>query len=255
MLHHERVKPPVQDYPPDSWNLIEKSFRPEFIAQMETVLALANGYLGMRGVHEEGGPFFQNGTFVNGFHETWPIVYGEVAYGFARTGQTLLNVTDSKIIRLYVDDEPLWLPSAKVRHYERRLNMKSGWLDRELLWETGSGKLVRIKSRHLISFSQRHVAAISYEVTVLNASAAVVISSEMISPQPKEQDHENDPRRANVVAKGLRHLLSYARDQRIVLVDSTERSHMVLSCGIDHCLVCDCPNRSSTEHTDSFGQV
>jgi alpha,alpha-trehalose phosphorylase len=255
MLHHERVKPPVQDYPPDSWNLIEKSFRPEFTGQMETVLALANGYLGMRGVHEEGGPFVENGTFVNGFYETWPIVYGEVAYGFARTGQTMLNVTDSKIIRLFVDDEPFLLSSATVRHYERRLNMKSGWLDREILWETGSGKLVRIKSRHLISFSQRHVAAISYEVTVLNAAAAVVISSEMVSPQPKEQGHDDDPRRANIVGMALRHLLNYARDQRIVLVDSTERSHMVLSCAIDHYLVCDCPNRYSTEHTDSFGQV
>ena len=117
MLHHERVKPPIQDYPPNEWSLIEKSFRPEFAAQMETVLALANGYLGMRGVHEEGGPVVQNGTFVNGFYETWPIVYGEEAYGFARTGQTILNVTDTKIIRLFVDDEPLWLPDANIREY------------------------------------------------------------------------------------------------------------------------------------------
>src|SRR5215467_3346614 len=163
MLHHERVKPPVQDYPPDEWNLVEIHYRPEFAAQMETVLALGNGYLGMRGVPEEGGPSLQNGTFVNGFYETWPIVYAEKAYGFARTGQTMLNVTDSKIIRLFVDDEPFWLQSANIRHYERLLNMKSGWLDRELLWETASGKQVRIKSRRLVSFSQRHVAAISYE--------------------------------------------------------------------------------------------
>lgn len=99
---------------------------------METVLALANGYLGMRGVHDEGGPFVQNGTFVNGFYETWPIVYGEEAYGFARTGQTMLNVTDSKIIRLFVDDEPFWLPDANVRQYERELNIlgtnPQGWL-------------------------------------------------------------------------------------------------------------------------------
>src|SRR6516165_2085592 len=150
MLHHERLKPSTQDYPPNAWNLIEKRFRPEFVAQMETVLALANGYLGMRGVHEEGGPFVQNGTFINGFYETWPIVYAEEAYGFARTGQTMLNVTDSKIIRLFIDDEPFWLPSATLRHYERRLNMKSGWLDRELVWETASGKQVQIKSRRMV---------------------------------------------------------------------------------------------------------
>ncbi|PYI97497.1 MAG: family 65 glycosyl hydrolase, partial [Verrucomicrobia bacterium] len=110
MLHHKRLRPPSHDYPPDEWSLVEKSFRPEFVAQMESVLALGNGYIGMRGTPEEGGPYLQNGTFVNGFYESWPIVYGEEAYGFARTGQTMLNVTDAKIIRLIVDDEPLWLP-------------------------------------------------------------------------------------------------------------------------------------------------
>ncbi len=72
----------------------------------ETIFAIGNGYLGMRGCVEEGAPVMQNGTFVNGFYESWPIVYGEEAYGFAKTGQTIVNVTDSKKIKLYVDDEP-----------------------------------------------------------------------------------------------------------------------------------------------------
>src|SRR5262245_23769067 len=184
MLHHARLKPPAQDYPPDEWNMIEKYLRPEFMAQMETVLALGNGYLGMRGVHEEGVPCVQNGTFVNGFYESWPIVYGEEAFGFAQTGQTMLHVTDSKIIKLFVDDEPFGLANASIRRYARQLNMKSGTLDRDLVWETQSGKLVRIQSRRLVSFQQRHVAAISYEVTVLNSAAPVLISSEILYPPP-----------------------------------------------------------------------
>jgi alpha,alpha-trehalose phosphorylase len=255
MLHHERVKPPIQDYPPDEWSLIETSFRPEFAAQMETVLAVANGYLGMRGVHEEGGPVVQNGTFVNGFYETWPIVYGEEAYGFARTGQTMLNVTDSKIVRLFVDDEPFWLPHANIRQYERRLDMKAGCLDREILWETASGKQVRIKSRRLVSFSQRHVAAISYEVTLLNSAAPVVISSEMVLSQPRDRDDENDPRRAKIAGNAFQSLASYARNLRVVLVHRTERSRMLLSSGIDHRLLCDSPNRCRTDHFENSGRV
>jgi alpha,alpha-trehalose phosphorylase len=255
MIHHERLKPPIQDYPPDEWGLIEKRFRPEFAAQMETVLALANGYLGMRGVHEEGGPFVQNGTFVNGFYESWPIVYGEEAYGFARTGQTMLNVTDTKIIRLFVDDEPFWLPSANIKEYKRLLNMRSGWLDREILWETASGKHVRIKSQRLVSFSQRHVAAISYEVTLLDAAAPIVISSEMVAPQPQKQDPTADPRRAKMNGMFLHPVSSHARDQRIVLIHGTEHSHMLLSCGVDHHLECDCPNRYRTDHDENSGQV
>src|SRR4029077_21040183 len=137
-----------------------------------------------------------NGTFVNGFYESWPIVYGEEAFGFARTGQTILNVTDSKVIKLFVDDEPFCLDGTNVRYYGRQLNMKSGTLDRELLWETPSCKQVRIKSRRLISFRQRHVAAISYEVTVLNAAADVVISSGILRHQHEQHSSENDPRQA-----------------------------------------------------------
>src|SRR5215470_7303588 len=149
MLRHERLKPPTKYYPPDEWSLVENEFRPEFMAQMETVLALGNGYLGMRGIPEEGGPFVQNGTFINGFYESWPIVYAEEAFGFARTGQTMLNVTDSKIIRLFVDDEPFGTGNATMPQYCRQLNMKSGTLDRELIWETPSGKQILIKSRRL----------------------------------------------------------------------------------------------------------
>ena len=179
MIHHERLRPPSHDYPADEWNVIEKRFHPEFLAQLETMLALGNGYLGMRGCPEEGGPNAENSTLINGFYETSPIVYPEDAYGFAKTNQTIFSVTDSKIIKLFVDDEPFWLSNANLVSYDRRLNMRSGTLDREILWETPAGKQVLITSRRLVSFANRHVAAISYSVTVLNAAVSVVISSEM----------------------------------------------------------------------------
>ena len=67
-------------------------------------------------------------TILNGFHETWPIVYPEDAYGLARTGQTIVNATDGSIIRLFVDDEPLNLATSKVHRFERVLDMKTGIL-------------------------------------------------------------------------------------------------------------------------------
>jgi alpha,alpha-trehalose phosphorylase len=256
MLHHERLRPPIQDYPPNEWSLIEASFKPEFTAQTESVLALGNGYLGMRGNPEEGSPSVQNGTFVNGFYESWPIVYAEEAFGFARTGQTMLNVTDSKIIKLFVDDEPFRLSDANIHHYDRRLNMKSGTLDREILWETLSGMQVRIKSRRLISFQQRHAAAIYYEVTLINGTAPVVISSEMQSPQSGDRERPDDPRQTKIFkGKVLQHRADFARDRRIVLVHGTEQTRMVLACGIDHTIESDRPHHYRAEHTEDFGQV
>src|SRR5215467_10642982 len=229
MLHHVRLRPPSNDYPADEWNIIEKRFHPEFLAQAETMLALGNGYLGMRGCFEEGGPNAENGTFINGFYETWPILYPEEAYGFAKTGQTILNITDSKIIKLFVDDEPFWLPNAHLRGYDRRLNMKSGTLDREILWETPAGKLVQITSRRLVSFVHRHVAAISYRLTFVNAEAPVVIASEIIANEQSTRTTGNDPRQAGIFpGKVLRQRAGYAKNSRIVLCHATEKSRMTL---------------------------
>src|ERR1700757_1964842 len=162
MIHHERLRPPSHDYPADEWNVVEKGFHPEFLAQMETIMTVGNGYLGMRGCPEEGEPTVENSTLINGFYETRPITYAEEAYGFAKTGQTICNVTDSKVIKLFVDDEPFCLSDATLLSYDRRLNMKAATLDREILWETPAGKRVLIRSRRLVSLVNRHVAAISY---------------------------------------------------------------------------------------------
>ena len=180
MIRHEIVRPPEFVYPIDEWKMIERRFDRRYVPQAETIFAIGNGYLGLRGNFDEGRPVHQSGTFVNGFHETWPIVYGEEAYGFAKTGQTMLNVPDGKILKLYVDDEPLYLPTANLLEYERTLDMQAGALDRRVLWETPSGKQVLIESRRLVSFEHRHLAAISYRVTVLNATAPVVISSQLV---------------------------------------------------------------------------
>src|SRR5215469_6611211 len=255
MLRHERLKPPIQDYPPSEWSVLETNFRPEFMAQMESVLALGNGYMGMRGGPEEGEPCAQNGTFVNGFYETWPIIYGEEAFGFARTGQTMLNVTDSKIIKLFVDDEPFELDRADLRQYSRQLNMKAGTLDRDLIWETPSGKQLRIKSRRLISFQQRHVAAIYYEVTVLNAAAAVVIPSGTLHHQSEAQKDEGDPRQAKFSSPHLQPRASVAKDRRIILVHGTERSQTILACAVDHDLATGCPYSWKTDHWENSGVV
>src|SRR5262244_3412839 len=224
MIHHVPHRPPSRDFPADEWNVIEKGFHPEYLAQLETMLALGNGYLGMRGCPEEGGPNAENATLINGFYEIRPIVYAEDAYGFAKTGQTIFSVTESKIIKLFVDDEPFWLPHANLLRYDRRLNMRSGTLDREILWETPAGKQVLITSRRLVSFADRHVAVISYRVTLLNAEANVVIASEMVANRSSAAVNGDDPRQTRTFSsRVLLPRKNYARECRIVLCHATER--------------------------------
>jgi alpha,alpha-trehalose phosphorylase len=247
MISREISTPPEHVYPPDSWRLVERRFYPRFLAETETFFSTSNGYLGIRGTFEEGRPIYESGTFVNGFYESWPIVYGEEAYGFARHGQTIVNVTDASVIRLYVDDEPFFLPTANLLHFERALDMRQGTLDREILWETPAGKRVAIRSSRLVSFAHRHVAAIRYEVTVENASAPVVISSDVSYEHRADDESSGDPRRAQGFrGRPLDARVHRARDGRILLGHQTHHSGMSLSCAVEHAIETACQLTSET---------
>ena len=187
--------PPVHDFldrwrfPVDEWSLVEQHHDPTDLGVTETLFAVGNGYLGLRGNVEEGRDAHTHGTFVNGFHETWTIQHAEEAYGFARVGQTIVNVPDAKIIRLYVDDEPLLLTVADLLDYERSLDLRDGVLRRRLLWRTPSGKRVRIESTRMVSLTQKHLAVMTFEVTLLDDAAPVAISSQILNRQDGEDEY------------------------------------------------------------------
>jgi alpha,alpha-trehalose phosphorylase len=134
--------------------------------------------------------------------------------------------------------------------------MKCGTLDRDLLWETPAGKQVSITSRRLVSFANRHVAAISYCVTLLNAQAFVVISSEMAANETSAGDSGDDPRLARGIPGRVLHpRASYSKDRRIVLCHATQKSRFTLTCATDNALESSCPHSYKVAHTTDFGQV
>ena len=256
MSRRDPVLPPEFLYPIEEWRWVEGSFAPQFIAQSETLFAVSNGYLGIRGTFEEGEPAYRHGTFVNGFHETWPIPYGEKAFGFATTGQTIVNVPDATVIRLYVDDEPFELGGVRIHRFERALDMRAGTLDRTVHWETPAGRQVLVESRRLVSFHERHVAAIWYRVTMLNARAALVLSSEVIDRSTTGEHDTDDPRLARGFSdRVLTPLSADGTDYRALLGYTTRSSGMGLVCGVDHALETGCQSVATAERGDGAARV
>jgi alpha,alpha-trehalose phosphorylase len=136
-------------------------------------MALSNGHFGLRGNLDEGEPAAVPGTYLNGFYEVRPLPYAEAAYGDPEAGQTMINVTNGKLIRLLVDDEPFDLRYGILRRHERVLDLRAGVLRREVEWTSPTGQSVRIRSTRLGSFVQRSVAAICYEVEPLGNAAGM----------------------------------------------------------------------------------
>ena len=51
-----RRSPSDRVYPVADWQIVERRFAPEHLPALESVFAVANGYLGLRGTPEEGTP-------------------------------------------------------------------------------------------------------------------------------------------------------------------------------------------------------
>ncbi|WP_401000474.1 glycoside hydrolase family 65 protein [Agromyces sp. GXQ0307] len=237
-------------FPIDEWALVETEFGADDMGRTETLFAVGNGYLGLRGNVEEGRDGHVHGTFINGFHETWPIRHAEEAFGFARVGQTIVNAPDAKVIRLYVDDEPLVITEAEIMGYERRLDFRFGVVSRRIEWRTPSGKRVLITSRRMASFTDRHLGVIDYEVEMLDADAAVTISSQMLNRQDGRDEYRSgvteapgafDPRKAETFTERVLQprVQKKSEDGRYVLGYQTTNSKMAIAVGAQHSITTD----------------
>ena len=248
MLKRRLVLPPEHIYPPDEWRLVEARYSNDLVDRAEAIFSIGNGYIGVRGTFEEGRPATAPGTFINGFHETWPIVHAEQAHALARTGQTIVNVPDATVLKLYVDDEPLYLPTARIHDYCRTLDMRAGTLTREFVWATAAGKHVRVRSCRLVSLEHRHLVAMTYEVTLLDREAPVAISSLVVNRQDSRpadeltEDRPHDPRLATVMpGRVLNARITERTGDRILLGYTTTNSKMSLGVGVDHVVDTECP--------------
>ncbi len=263
MIPRDLRLPPEHIFSTDAWRITEREFTRSWMGNAETIFALSNGFIGIRGTFEEGRPSIEPGTYLNGFHETWPIVHAEEAFGFARTGQTIVNAPDVTPIKLYVDDEPLRLAKARVVDYERALDFRDGVLRRELVWSTPSGKQVHVRSTRLVSFVHRHLGAIEYEMTV-DTDAPVVISSQMLNRQDGRAHDEprnghgngGDPRRT----RGFGHRVLTATDHldddlRVITGYRTANSGMALGVGIDHVVETDNRWRMKRSWSEDLSKV
>ncbi len=218
----------------EPWCLREQSLNLDTIAQSESVFALANGHIGLRANLDEGEPHGLPGSYLNGVFELRPLPYAEAGYGYPESGQTAINVTNGKLIRLLVDDEPFDLRYGTLHAHERSLDFRDGVLRREATWTSPAGRTMKVSSTRLVSFTQRAIAAICYEVEPVDGSARVVLQSELVTNE-QLPGHNGDPRAAAILEAPLRpehHGVSGERGA--VLIHQTARSGLRVAAGMEH---------------------
>jgi alpha,alpha-trehalose phosphorylase len=225
---------PGRPFTVEPWHVREPRLDMGALGQVESVFALSNGHIGLRGNLDEGEPHATPGTYLNSFYEKRPLPYAEGGYGYPESGQTIINVTNGKLIRLLVEDEPFDLRYGELRRHERLLDLQAGTLTREVEWASPAGRVVKVRSVRMVSLTQRAIAAIRYEVQVLDAPALLVLQSELVANEQLPSRDEDDPRVEAALTDPLVSEQHGTHANGAWLIHQTRQSGLRVAAAMDH---------------------
>jgi alpha,alpha-trehalose phosphorylase len=219
----------------EPWSVTERELHLDLLAQTESIFALSNGHIGLRANLDEGEPAGSPGTFLNSFYEKRPLPYAESAYGNPEAGQTMINVTNGKVFRVLVDDEPFDVRYGKLVRHERTLDLRDGVLRRECEWISPAGQTVHVRSTRLVSFVQRSIAAILFEIEAVGEPVRIGVQSELVANEPAAApNNAADPREAAALEAPLVSEEHYVHEMRVTLVHRTRASGLRMAAAMDH---------------------
>ncbi|MDX6502122.1 MAG: alpha,alpha-trehalose phosphorylase, partial [Blastocatellia bacterium] len=222
-----------ESFPVEPWVVRETRLDLNVIAQSESLFALANGHIGLRGNLDEGEPHGLPGTYLNSFYEIRPLPYAEAGYGYPEAGQTVVDVTNGKIIRLFVEDEPFDVRYGNLVSHERVLDLRAGTLTRNAQWSSPAGKEVKVTSTRLVSLTNRSVAAIEYVVEAVKDFVRVTVQSELVTNEDQPVTSA-DPRVSAILDNPLEAVEHEAFERGALLMHRTRASALMMAAAMDH---------------------
>lgn len=216
------------------WKLVEPRVDLDALGVSESLFALSNGYMGVRGSLDEGEPNVFRGTFLAGVHETHPLAYPEGGYGHPDEGQAIIAATDGTPIRLAVDGEPVDVRTIEPEIHERVLDLRSGVLERLMRWRASSGTTLELRSRRLVSLSERTIGAVHWQVRAVDGPARVTVRSELVVGASAPSVTNADPRVAEALERPVEPLAQRADSTGGALAQRTRRTGIGLAAAVAH---------------------
>ncbi|SES33950.1 glycoside hydrolase family 65 protein [Salipaludibacillus aurantiacus] len=215
-----------------SWKIQDNHMNQEQLLVNESLFALGNGYLGVRGNFEEGYTEDMTsirGTYINAYHDETAMEYGEKLHGFPDTQQKLVNIIDSQTIYIYVDGERFTMFEGDILSYTRTLHLNKGYSEREIHWKSPSGKEVKFRFQRLVSFSRKELFAQKVTIEAVSETNEIVITSAVNGDISNFVD-PSDPRVASGHAKRLRVVEAEAGETGPTVLNETYETKLRVCC-------------------------
>jgi trehalose/maltose hydrolase-like predicted phosphorylase len=152
------------------WLLIEEGVDPAREREIESILAIGNGYLGTRASIAEDSRFSRPSTFAAGIYV--PDVGCE-------QGPRLAVLPNWWHVEVTVEGQQLSLEAGSALVHRRVLDLRQGVLWREWRQRDPSGRITRLTYLQLASLADRHVLVQSVTVTAENYAGRISLTTRL----------------------------------------------------------------------------
>ena len=150
----------------DSWVISEDQYDAKKNLQFESLFALSNGYMGIRGVQEEGN------------HPSLPYVYINGIFDKSETFmRELVTLPNWSELKFYVEKQLLSVERCEILEYRRALDLKTATLYKHVLLRDESGRESLIESVRFLSRENVHRMGMKVYFTPLNYDGILEIES------------------------------------------------------------------------------
>ena len=220
----------------EPWSVRETELDLDVLAQTESVFALANGHIGLRGNLDEGEPNGLPGTYLNSFYELRPLPYAEAATATRSRARRSSTSRTARSSACSSTTSRSTSATGKLLAHERELDLRAGVLVRQRRLDVARRRTPSAFARRGSSrSSQRAVAAIQYEVEPLDGPLRVVVQSELVANEPGAAPPKTDPRAAAVLESPLRSEDFFDRAAGAsCCCTRRKRSELRMGAGMDH---------------------
>jgi alpha,alpha-trehalose phosphorylase len=214
----------------NAWYYRESAFDQSGAAYKESLFAVGNGYLGVRGFFDEGYPEgTQNtsaATFLNGVYESLPIEYDESAYGFAKNCHRIVPVP-RQYFRVEVNGTEFKFKPEQITGYQRELGFKTGNYQRTLIWNMPNGDQLQLDYERSASYSNESVVFSRLTIRPLNFDGSISVRSVLDSSNPSLNDVD-DPRKGGTIPAE-----NWLRQSEVHSIEGSSFHYRTRNSGID----------------------
>lgn len=151
-----------------AWLVVEQGFDVAREHEIESLLAIANGYVGVRGSIAEGSDVSRPATFLAGVFEqsmdVTPVPELVIAPDWGR-------------LRFTIEGEMFSAASTTMMHHHRTLDLRRGLLLREGMAKGAGGHSTEIRTLHAASLASRHLLLEFVEIIPKNFSGTISVDA------------------------------------------------------------------------------